>query len=249
MRSRMETGVHMRIAWLASFVHKWLALIIGVQILVWIGTGLFFTLYPIEQVRSENRVRELTPIELADPDAAAVATIVRSTPHPTRLTIESRPEGSRIVAEYPDRTTALFDGRTGERLSPLNAETALSVARTRINTSATVRTETLVAAETTEYRGPLPAWRIEFNEPEKLAVYVSANTGLVTARRSELWRIYDTLWAMHIMDYRDHENFNHLPIIIVSVLALISTLGGIALIPYRFKWRRRRAPTTTSPSG
>lgn len=235
----------MRIAGLASFVHKWLALIIGVQILIWIATGLFFTLYPIEQVRSEHRVRELAPIELADPDAAAVATIVHGTPHPTRLSLEARPEGPRIVAEYPDRTTALFDGRSGARLSPLSAEAALSAARTRINATAPVRSSTFITVEGPEYRGPLPAWRIEFDEPEKLAVYVSANTGLVTARRSDLWRVYDTLWAMHIMDYRDHENFNHLPIIIVSVLALLSTLAGIALIPYRFKWRRRGAPTTT----
>jgi hypothetical protein len=41
-----------RIAWLASFVHKWLALIIGIHIFIWIATGLFFTIVPIEQVRS-----------------------------------------------------------------------------------------------------------------------------------------------------------------------------------------------------
>ena len=70
--------------------------------------------------------------------------------------------------------------------------------------------------------------------------FAAANTGQVTARRSELWRVYDTLWALHIMDYRDHENFNHLPIIIVSLLALFSTIAGIMLIPYRFRWRRKK---------
>lgn len=234
----------MRIAQIASFLHKWLALIIGIQIFIWIATGLFFTIFPIEQIRSEDRVREITPIELQVADAATFGSVVSASPHPTRVTLESRPEGPMIVAEYPDRSSALFDAHTGARLSPLNADAALQVARLRINTSASVRSSTLITTESTEYRGALPAWRIEFSEPSKLAVYVSANTGLVTARRSELWRVYDTLWALHIMDWRDHENFNHWPIILVSALALLSTIAGIALIPYRFKWRRRRRAET-----
>ena len=233
----------MRIAWLASFLHKWLALIIGVQIFVWIATGLFFTIVPIEQIRSEHRVRELAPLTLTLQDVAATsAAIDGGATAPIRLTLENRPEGARIVADYADGSAALFDARSGARLSPLTAETALAVARARINTSAPVASSTLITTESPEYRAALPAWRIEFNEPEKLAVYVAVNTGQVTARRSELWRVYDFLWALHIMDYRDHENFNHAPIIIVSLLALLSTLAGIALIPYRFRWRKRKTP-------
>lgn len=237
----------MRFAALASFVHKWLALIIGVQIFIWIATGLFFTLFPIEQIRSEHRVREFEPVVLEAADTAALTNVINGTPRPVKVTLETRPEGARIVAEYPDRSTALFDARSGQRLSPLDADAAVRVARLRINSAAPTQTPRLITEESPEYRGALPAWRIEFNEPSKLAVYVSANNGLVTARRSELWRIYDTLWALHIMDWRDHENFNHWPIIVVSVLAFLSTIAGILLIPYRFKWRRRRraeAPST-----
>ncbi len=231
----------MRIASLASFLHKWLALIIGVQIFLWIATGLFFTIVPIELVRSEHRVRELAPLTLTLQDVAATsAAIEGAATAPIRLTFENRPEGARVVADYADGSAALFDARSGALLSPLTAETALAVARARINTSAPVASSTLISTESPEYRAALPAWRIEFNEPQKLAVYVAANTGQVTARRSELWRIYDFLWALHIMDYQGHENFNHAPIIIVSVLAFLSTIAGIALIPYRFRWRRRK---------
>jgi hypothetical protein len=203
--------------------------------------GVFFTLFPIQQIRSEDRIREFAPIALQVADATAFASVAASGPqHPNRITLDTRPDGAMIVAEYPDGATALFDAHTGNRLSPLNADTALRAARLRINTTAPVRTSALITSESPEYRGPLPAWRIEFNEPSKLAVYVSASTGQVTARRSELWRVYDTLWSLHIMDWRDHENFNHAPITIVSILALLSTLAGIVLIPYRFRWRRRK---------
>jgi len=231
-----------RIAWLASFIHKWLALIIGIQIFIWIATGLFFTVVPIEQVRSEHRIRELAPAVLSAPDVANFSTALGGEA-PIRLTVENRPEGARIVADYADGTAALFDARSGQRLSPLNQESALAIARGRIATEAPVASSELVTTASPEYRGALPAWRIAFDEPSKLAVYVGANNGQVTARRSELWRVYDFLWALHIMDYREHENFNHAPIIIVSVLAFLSTIAGIALIPYRFRWRRKKAAT------
>jgi len=224
---------------LASFVHKWLALIIGIQIFIWIATGLFFTVVPIEQVRSEHRIRELTPAVLSAGDVANLSTTLGGEA-PIRLTVENRPEGARIVADYAGGTAALFDARSGQRLSPLNQESALAIARARINTQAPVASSELVTTASPEYRGALPAWRIAFDEPSKLAVYVGANNGQVTARRSELWRVYDFLWALHIMDYQEHENFNHAPIIVVSILAFLSTIAGIALIPYRFRWRRKK---------
>jgi uncharacterized iron-regulated membrane protein len=231
----------MRLAGVASFVHKWLALIVGVQILLWVASGLYFTIVPIEQVRSEHRVREIAQASLEANDAAAVArTVAALNPAPIKLTLERRPEGAVVLAEFAEGRPRLFDAATGQLLSPLTEEAARSIALARIDTEAPIARAQLVTGASPEYRAALPAWRVEFDDPEHLAVYVAADTGLVTARRSDTWRIYDALWALHIMDWRDHENFNHGLIILASVLALVSTIFGIVLIPYRFRWRKRR---------
>ena len=187
-----------------------------------------------------------SPAAIAGADGPSAATAsasdVSAAKFDVQLTLTERADGIDAAFTY---ATALFDAATGQRLSPLNQESALAIVRSRIDTEAPVASAELVTTASPEYRGALPAWRIAFDEPSKLAVYVGANNGLVTARRSELWRVYDFLWALHIMDYREHENFNHAPIIIVSILAFLSTIAGIALIPYRFKWRRRRSATPT----
>ncbi len=59
----------MRLAGWASAIHKWLALIIGVQMLLWVASGLFFAVYPIERVRSEHRIAEHADVGL---DASAL---------------------------------------------------------------------------------------------------------------------------------------------------------------------------------
>jgi hypothetical protein len=123
----------------------------------------------------------------------------------------------------------------------LSADAATLIAQTYTAGNPHVREVRLITEESPEYRGVLPAWRIAFDDAEGLAVYVAADTGRVTARRSDLWRVYDALWALHIMDWRDHENFNTGLLIFATALALIVTLAGFVLLPYRLGWLRRGA--------
>ncbi len=94
-----------------------------------------------------------------------------------------------------------------------------------------------------EYRGILPAWRVDFEDGEGRAIYVAADTGQVTARRSTLWRTYDFLWGLHIMDWRGHEDFNSWLLVIATFLGLVVVLSGIIMLPGRLglgRWLRRR---------
>ena len=61
---------------------------------------------------------------------------------------------------------------------------------------------------------------VAFNDPGETHIYVEPLTGKVAARRSNLWRTYDFLWSLHIMDYSARENFNHWPIVLVAALSL-----------------------------
>ncbi|HPV25147.1 MAG TPA: PepSY domain-containing protein [Casimicrobium sp.] len=231
----------MSLARVASFVHKWLALLVGIQIVFWVVSGLFFTLFPIQQIRSENLIRPAQAQAINTSTLSSLAGLRgdQNAP-PTKLTIEARPIGQVVVAEFADEPTILFDANTLQRLSPLSAEQATSVARAHVTLSSAPTGATLVTEESSEYRGALPAWRVQFPDGG-LSVYVAQNTGAVTARRSDLWRVYDTLWALHIMDWQNHEDFNHPLIVIVTLITLLSVIAGIVLIPYRIRFGKRRA--------
>lgn len=229
----------MKLQALASWTHKWLALIVGVQVLFWVGSGLFFALFPIEQVRSEHRIAERAATTLSAPLQDVSPLLPEA---PTRITYEQDMLGAPVaVAEFAERRPILIDLRDWRVASPLSEEAAAQIAQAYVAGSPRVRARELITEETPEYRGPLPAWRIAFDDAEGLAVYVAADTARVTARRSDLWRVYDALWALHIMDWRDHENFNSGLMILTSFTALIVVLAGFVLFPYRMGWVRRRA--------
>jgi len=49
----------------ASKLHRWLSLIIGVQLLLWFSSGLLMSVLPIERVRGEHLVTRDSAVPLA----------------------------------------------------------------------------------------------------------------------------------------------------------------------------------------
>ena len=130
-----------------------------------------------------------------------------------------------------DDHAEVYHATTGERLSPISAELAVDIAETDFAPDVPVSAVEMVDAHTPggEYRGPLPAWKVSFKNWKKSALYVSVNEGRVISRRSTVWRAFDFLWMLHIMDFQERDNFNNWLLRIVSVLGLVTVLSGYVL--------------------
>ena len=223
-------------------IHKWLALLMAIQILFWFASGLFFAAVPIERVRSEHMIAEQAPapVDLA----AAAAGLARLAGSPAEK-VELRNLLGRPVAllSAHGARPRLYDLASGRLVSPIGVNEAARIAEAdHAGDARAVRVER-IAANDSEYRGALPAWRVDFDDGAHRSLYIAADTGAVTARRSTLWRAYDFLWGLHIMDWRGHEDFNTLLLIVATALALILTVAGIVILPSRLgftAWLRRR---------
>ena len=229
----------------AGKVHKWLALLMAVQILFWFVSGLFFAVFPIERVRSEHLIAKAAPVPITLGQAGDGLRRIAAQGASPGEKIELRAMLGRPVALVTagEGRPRLYDLESGRQLSPIPASLATIIAeRDHAGDQRAHRVE-LVTEESTEYRGALPAWRVDFDDGANRALYVAADTGAVTARRSTLWRTFDFLWSLHIMDFKNHEDFNTPLLIISTALALIVIVTGIVMFPSRLgynSWRRRR---------
>src|SRR5690606_39041157 len=163
-----------------SFVHKWLALLVGVQIVLWVVSGLFFSLIPIQQIRSEHLIRPAAEAQTIDTATLATLASVRGDQGeaPTKITIEQSSGGPVILAGFAEGRSILCDAVALQRLAPVRPAQASAIARAPVERTAPPIGATLVTAETAEYRGALPAWRVQFPDGG-LSVYVAQNTGAV----------------------------------------------------------------------
>ena len=233
----------MRTTRIASTIHKWLALLMAVQILFWFVSGLFFAIAPIEEVRSEHMKAEAPLVPIAIADAAAGLQRIAGEAPGERIEIRTmlgRPVALVAPREGPPRLYDLADGR---RLSPVPAALAAEIAEADHNGPQRAVRVTRITEESPEYRAALPAWRVDFDDGAHRALYVAQDSGVVTARRSTLWRVFDFLWGLHIMDFRNHEDFNTPLLIVATALALVVIVTGMILFPVRLGlagWLRRR---------
>ena len=225
-------------------VHKWLALVMMIPILFWFVSGLFFAIFPIERVRSEHMMAE-QPARPVPFGVAADGLLRLGSAGVTGDRIEVRmllDKPVALVTPHQGRPR-LYDLSTGRPLSPIPGTMAVTIAeRDHVGDHRARRIER-VTEESTEYRGALPAWRIDFDDGANRSLYVAADTGAVTARRSTLWRTFDFLWSLHILDFKNHEDFNTPLLIIATALGLVVIVTGIVMFPARLgynRWRRRK---------
>jgi uncharacterized iron-regulated membrane protein len=234
-------------------VHKWLALLMAIQILFWFVSGLFFAVFPIERVRSEHLVAQAPPVSISMSDAAAGMQRIAASGAAPGEKFELRSMMGRPVALVTGGgpRPRLYDMATGRQLSPIPASNAVAIAERDHIGDTRASTVQLVTEASPEYRGALPAWRVDFEGENAVSLYVAQDTGAVSARRSSLWRVYDFLWSLHIMDFKNHEDFNTWLLIIATALGLIVIVTGFVMFPSRLgynAWRRRRRAARPRPA-
>ena len=225
----------MKLSVVMTKIHKWLALIIGLQFLLWVLGGLVMSWFPIEIVRGEHNIREREAFILtADDNLIPMADVLASIGAISSIELKpllGMPSYEVVTAEG---NTLLLDANTGEVLSPLNEELTLQLASADFSGETGNIAATMIDESNIEYRGPLPVWQVAMGDEDDTRLYLSPTTGDVIARRNDTWRLYDFFWMLHIMDYENRTNFNNPLVIIASIAALIASISGIWLIFCRF---------------
>ncbi len=230
-----------RLHQLASKTHKWLAIIIGVQLLLWFASGTLMSFLPIDKVHGDHLVDRtiVAPIPVGVP-LASPATLAGNVGAPvTSLTY--RMSLGRPVAELTTpKGVRLADATTGAMLPSATAAQAEAVARAAWRGSGrpNARVERIERAAP-EYRGALPAWRVAFDDADDTRVFVAGDTGRITAVRTGTWRLYDFFWGLHIMDWKNHADFNTPWLLAFAIGGLVLWLGGAVLLWMRWPVRRR----------
>jgi uncharacterized iron-regulated membrane protein len=224
-------------------VHRWLGLLMALQITAWMASGLYFSIFPIEVIRGAHLTHPADELELDRlGDLAAPAAIGRALDEhfSGRWTLAGL-ELVRLEGRLHWRATGQHQGQPFKRLVPADGDRVLpmltaSGAEDRahdllVNPVEPSAVEWVEQAEPdSEIRGrTLPVWRVSFAELESLNLYLDPWTGELLARRTDRWRLFDFFWMLHIMDFSARDNFTHPLLQIAAALGLIIALSGVLL--------------------
>jgi uncharacterized iron-regulated membrane protein len=226
-----------RTARLVASIHKWLGLIVAVQLVIWTGTGLFMASFHLTDVRGEHLVHppshvtsiDMSKVKLTSTDA--LEAVVEDRPYQVIL----RPLAGEPVYEIRAGIGVyLVSAETGAILSPISEELALWIAAAAWAAEGAPQSLELIEQAPRESGFSGPAWAARFAGDGNPTLYVAASNGQVSAPRTDLWRIYDFFYGLHLMDYVNHENANNVWNIALAFFALSTVLFGIVLLVHRF---------------
>ena len=232
-------------------VHKWIGLIVGIQLVLWMASGFIMSYNPIDEVHGDHLWNKPVKAAAINADDVLFGTndLMKryGAQEVTNVRLFSRDGQAAYAVRLGDKTLYL-DAKDGEILAPINEQQAIIIAKTAYKWTGQYKSIENVTdiAQYGEIRGrPLPIWKVNFDDDVNTSLYVSPNQARVTTARSDIWRQFDFFWMLHIMDYDTRDNFNTWLLILASSLGFFIALSGMFLIFYAFskkdfRWIRRK---------
>lgn len=215
---------------LLSRWHVWLGWLVGVPLLLWTASGLFMVSWPMEEVRGGHLRAEPRPVALS-------GLVVPQAGTATKLTLIDEAGRPVWVASAANGASQRFDARSGLALPAVAEAEARAIALASYRGGAALQGMARFAADKAplDLRRERPSWLARFGDDTHL--YIDAETGEVLAVRTRLWRVYDFMWGLHIMDLQGREDSHHPLLMGFAGLAFVGSLIGCVLL---FRRRRRK---------
>lgn len=207
--------------------HKWIGMIVGIQVILWLAGGLLMSAIPIDMVRGQHMLHErvsppfnqrIVEDSVRLSDVKAVRWALRDDVWVLRAT------------DWQDQVSYI-DAATGEVLPALSKQRISDIASARLRSEATVLSVqylTELPAEVANLNAPL--YRVDFDDALNSSLYLDPVTGKVIRVRTDIWRLYDFFWMLHIMDYQHRKDFNNPLLITAAIAALLLSASGIGLL-------------------
>lgn len=239
LRRHFTIDFMMQTAYWVRRAHKWIGLLIGVQALLWMISGLYMVVVPLDVVHGDH-LAHVPQAPLAVSGARMpLAALHEAYPGITSVRVK-RLLDREVVEIRQDKKVSLVDAVSGKAISPLDRATVRALADAAYAGAGKLRAIEWVSEAPREIgERPVPLWAVHYDGAGKDTLYFSPFTGELVARRHELWRWFDFLWMFHIMDYAERENVNNSLLRTASITGFAFALSGIWLLFYSFQRRRR----------
>ncbi|XOV79962.1 MAG: hypothetical protein ACFHVJ_03155 [Aestuariibacter sp.] len=222
--------------------HKWAGLVLVLQLFFWIAGGVVMSAIPLEMVHGKHLAKQPdTTVWQNRGSYYSLDEVLNNISFPA-TNIEFISIAQRPVYVIKGKSNAMYlDAHTGKAVTPLQQEQIEMLAKNyylQAHPVKSIRMLTEPPQEASRVTGT--SWQVIFDDWLDTTLYLHPRTGKLEHVRSDLWRLFDFVWMLHIMDYDERENFNNPLLISFAIAALLFVLTGVVLLIKSFKPKSRQ---------
>lgn len=215
-------------------IHKWIGLLIGLQLVLWTCSGFVMSLLDADKVKGREFRAPTAATRPWPAEAVPVGRMLAATREPAQSVSTGWLVDRPVYRLVGDKATTLVDARSGQQVD-LDAALAGQLAQASYRGPGKAMQAELVD-RSLETRGARDGkvWRVAFADAEDTTVYLSLQ-GDVLEHRNRTWRLRDFFWMLHIMDYSGRQDSNNALVVSAAVGGFWLALSGIWLLFTSFR--------------
>lgn len=223
--------------------HKWLSLLIGLQVFLWLASGVYMVVVNLNFIHGDHLVQNMDDALPSDVSGLVSFVDIQSQfPQATEITL-----GTWLGTPHYQISgisgSHLVDASTGLTRSPLSKADAIAAAEYHYAGNGVVVNATLFGPQSAPpgeiQSRPLPLWQVAFDDFGGTTFYISPDQGHLVVRRHTFWRVFDFAWMLHIMDYENRADVNNNLFRVAAFAGLLTSLFGIGLLFYSFRRKKQ----------
>ncbi len=220
--------------------HKWIGLILSIQLLLWFISGFLMSWMPIDEIHGDHLLQTQTPSNPSI-DITKLQQLQNMVSSPISSIKAKTWLNQNVIEVKTTQGIQIFNADTLASLTPINESHIKTIIARQLLPQYTIDEITLLDEVPMEARGrKAPIWQVKLLGDENPVIYISPENGDIVAKRTDRWRLFDFLWMLHIMDYDEREDFNHPLLYLTAFSAFIFTLTGVVLLVYGFRRTRKK---------
>jgi hypothetical protein len=237
-------------------LHKWASVIVGIQLLLWLISGLYFNLmdhHKAQGLSYQNEAHNEVAIDthrLLEPKMVLGAfkpsmslSMITLLDQPYYLLTHEKGLYNHLHHDY-----TLVDAYLGK---PVLIDVALAqrLARESYSGEAEISSTHLLTPPLDDFpKQQNDTWQINFADDIATSVYIEAQSGRLVGHSDEHKRLAEVFFMLHFMDYFNEGGFNNIPIKVFAFITLWLTFSGFIWVidmlkryKYRPKWKPKSA--------
>jgi len=216
-------------------IHKWASVIIGIQFLLWLLSGIYFNLMDHTKAAGHtfrshtHHQAEVINNELVElkyvatqfkPSISITPTYLLGQPY-YLLTHEKG-----LYKGFKNHYT-LVDAYTGEQVK-IDSDFASKLAKQSYSGPSDISSIKLMQPPIEDFpKQKNASWRINFVNDINTSVYIEAESGRLVGHSDDDKRFADIFFMLHFMDYGNEGSFNNIQIILFAFITLWLSLTGL----------------------
>jgi len=224
---------------LIKLLHKWLSVLVALQLLIWLGSGLFFNLMDHNKARgNEYRIKSVESLVMEHDKLLEPSFILNQQLRPVNSVKQIQLLGKPYYllnhnkGLYPHfyNEHSLVNAYTGKG-KVIDNDMAQALAKSSYSGEGVISSSAKVSLPIADFpKEQNTVWQVNFADRLNTSVYLDASSGRLVGHSNDDKRFADFFFMLHFMDYGfsgANDGFNNWQIIFFALLTLLFCMTGL----------------------